>query len=190
VPIHPKDRDKRDCLSWSVLYGALTSYNLSLTISKWLIPDKYYVAFPYGVYPPDVVKTQRKNISSKNPFFITSPEGLTVKNGEYLGFTFDAEDFKHCRRELRTKSTGEKESWTDTERIPLEKRWSARYFSVKDVFMYVNEDNSNKLELSWYYDVSSWDKLRSYLGSEHEVFRPNKTIFSHHESGYIGVNNE
>jgi len=189
VPIHPKDRDKRDCLSWSVLYGALTSYNLSLTISKWLIPDKYYVAFPYGIYPPDIVKAQRKNISSKNPFFITSPEGLTVKDGEYLGFTFDAEDFKHCRRELRAKSTGEKESWTDTERMPLEKRWSARYFSVKDVFMYVNEDNSNKLEVSWYYDISSWDKLRSYLGSEHEVFRPNKTIFSYHESDHIGVDN-
>ena len=39
VPIHPKDRDKRDCLGWSVLYGALTAYWLSRTISQWVSPD-------------------------------------------------------------------------------------------------------------------------------------------------------
>ena len=33
VPIHPKDRDKRDCLSWSVLHGAITSLKISSQIS-------------------------------------------------------------------------------------------------------------------------------------------------------------
>jgi len=34
VPIHPKDRDKRDCLSWSVVYGAMRAFSLSKIISK------------------------------------------------------------------------------------------------------------------------------------------------------------
>ena len=39
VPVHPNDRDKRDCLGWSVLYGALTAYYISKNMSKWMTPD-------------------------------------------------------------------------------------------------------------------------------------------------------
>ena len=45
VPIHPKDRNRRDCLGWSALYGALSAYHISRKISKWLIPDKFIVHF-------------------------------------------------------------------------------------------------------------------------------------------------
>ena len=47
VPIHPNDRDRRDCLAWSVLYGANSAYYIGKNISKWATPDKYYAAFPY-----------------------------------------------------------------------------------------------------------------------------------------------
>ena len=50
VPIHPNDRDKRDCLSWSVLYGAHMSSKISKSMSKWLAPNMYFVDFPYGMY--------------------------------------------------------------------------------------------------------------------------------------------
>ena len=32
VPIHPKDRDKRDCLAWSVIYGSLRAFHISKTV--------------------------------------------------------------------------------------------------------------------------------------------------------------
>jgi hypothetical protein len=35
VPISVNDRGKRDCLSWSVLYGAVSAYKISHMISKW-----------------------------------------------------------------------------------------------------------------------------------------------------------
>ena len=69
VPIHPKDRDKRDCLGWSVLHGALTAYHVSSRISKWTAPDKYYAAFPYGVYPVQILRNYREDISAKKNFF-------------------------------------------------------------------------------------------------------------------------
>ena len=39
VPIHPRDRFKRDCLGWSVLYGANVAYWTSKQMSSWVIPD-------------------------------------------------------------------------------------------------------------------------------------------------------
>ncbi len=69
VPVHPKDREKRDCLGWSVLYGAESAFWMAKQISKWLIPDKYYVAFPYGVYKPELLREHRKIISSSERFF-------------------------------------------------------------------------------------------------------------------------
>ena len=71
VSIHPNDRNKRDCLGWSVLYGANTAYWTSRKMSKWVIPDKYYAAFPYGVYDNRLLRKHRKNISSSKNFILT-----------------------------------------------------------------------------------------------------------------------
>ena len=70
VAIHPKDRNKRDCLGWSVLYGAYTAYTVAYNLSTWARPHKYYCAFPYGVYDPNVVREYRAEISNpdKNTF--------------------------------------------------------------------------------------------------------------------------
>ena len=70
VPVHPKDRNKRDCLSWSVLYGATTAKRVSSALSKWTMTNQYYVSFPYGVYEPNILRDHRKDISSPRPFFI------------------------------------------------------------------------------------------------------------------------
>jgi hypothetical protein len=100
VPIHPKDRDKRDCLSWSIIYGSMRAFSLSKIISKWTVPDKYYVSFPYGVYDATQLQQYRSNISSKAKFYL-SYDGKTVCDGEYLSFTFDAEDWKKFRKIIR-----------------------------------------------------------------------------------------
>ena len=168
VPVHPKDRDKRDCLAWSVLYGANSAHWTCRTLSKWVIPDRFYAAFPYGVYPPEIVKEHRRHISSEKGFFLSS-ENLTVKDNEYLGFTFDAEDFILCRKKLREEATGIKipgKKELTNEKLPIEKRWSARFFSLDKVFEYVKMGEVLMVETSWYYNIDNWDKLCLYLGSE------------------------
>ena len=47
VPIHAKDVNKRDCLAWSIVYGALTAFKIGASLSQWVAPHKYYVSFPY-----------------------------------------------------------------------------------------------------------------------------------------------
>ena len=176
VPVHPKDRDRRDCLGWSVLYGALSAYHISRKMSKWLVPDKFYCAFPYGIYNPDVLKFFRRQISRNETFCLTF-NGESVKTGEYLGFTFDGEDFKRCRRKVRKEATVGYDQ--DGNLVPIEKRWSATKFSLDKVFSDVIIEVDAMSEVDSYHRVDSWDGLRGYLSSEEvltkpEFFKPKK----------------
>jgi len=176
VPIHPKDRNRRDCLGWSALYGALSAYHISRKISKWLIPDKFYCAFPYGIYNPELLKNFRRQISRNGTFCLTF-NGKSVKTGEYLGFTFDGEDFKRCRRKVRQEGTVVYDS--DGNLVPIEKRWSATKFLLDKVFSDVIIDAETMNEVPSYHRIDSWDGLRGYLSSngvltKPEFFKPKK----------------
>jgi len=104
IPIHPKDRDRVDCYAWSILHGANTAYWISKQTSIWVTPDKYYVSFPLSVYPEDAPRQYRSKISSDNNFFFCY-NGKTVKDGEYLGFSFGPQDFIESRRVIRKEGT-------------------------------------------------------------------------------------
>ena len=170
VPIHPKDRDKRDCYGWSVLHGALSAYHISSQMSKWLIPDRFFVAFPTGIYDEEILRKCRKQISSGKRFYLTH-EGKTIRDGLPLSFTFDGEDFKMFRRDVREKGTGgwyapkEGEKYP-SKRLPVEKRYSARHFPLDIVFGSAIMDEANKVEVPWFYPLEDWSQYRKFLASE------------------------
>ena len=167
IPVHPKDRDRRDCLGWSALYGALSAYHISRKMSKWLIPDKFYCAFPYGVYDPSILREHRKKISSKENFCLTF-KGRSVINGEYLGFTFDGEDFKKCRRHVREQSTALHDK--EGNRLSIEKRWSARNFSLDIVFEHVIIGVC--IELEQYHSIASWSEYAEFISDGQKYEKP------------------
>lgn len=179
VPIHPNDRDKRDCLAWSVLHGANTSYRVSARLSKWSIPFKYYVSFPYGIYNPSVLRERRDQISSNESFFV-SYENKTVRDGEYLGFTFGEEEYKKYRDHLKKTSTGAYEPAEPgefpTDKLPLEERYSARFFSLDKVFGIGDTSGANIACVHDYFNIDSWEGLRNYLGSDHRIYRHNTLL--------------
>lgn len=194
VPIHPKDRAKRDCLAWSVLYGALTAYHISNFISKWVVPDRYYAAFPYGVYEPEILRIHRKSISSRRDFFL-SYKNKTVRDGEYLGFTFDDEGFFRYRDTVRQEGTGVRvpgQAGIPTESLPLQERWSARFFSLDKVFKSATLEGAINVKLPWYKKIDSWESFCDYAGSNNsqKIFRPDKCILHYREWNPIGVDNE
>jgi hypothetical protein len=194
VPIHPKDRYKRDCLGWSVLYGANVAYWTSKQMSKWVIPDKYYVSFPYGVYDSKCLRKHRKDISSKRRFYL-SQNGKTVRDGEYLGFTFDGDDFIKVRGHLRRQATGIRPPGNKDlkQRLPIEERWSARHFSLDKIFnCVILEEQDKVVELSWYHDIGSWDRYCDFMASPNRslLSRPYKKIIDYKEFNPIGKDNE
>tara|TARA_R100000008_G_scaffold86073_1_gene77777 strand:+ start:788 stop:1696 length:909 start_codon:yes stop_codon:yes gene_type:complete len=183
VPIHPKDRGKRDSLGWSVLHGALTAFKIAAKMSRWLIPSRYYVAFPYGVYNPDILRQHRKKISSSEPFYLLY-DNKTIRDGEYLGFTFDKDDFVKFRRVVR-EGTGFWDPDSDrrdgrypTKSLPIEERYSARHFTLDKIFNCVILDNAEVISLPWYFNIDCWDRYCNYMGSKEreKIIKPTKLL--------------
>ena len=197
VPIHPKDRDRRDCLAWSVIYGALRAFHISKTISSWVVPDKYFVSFPYGLLSTQSIFNSRSLISSTKNFYM-SYGGKTIKDGEYLPFTFDKEDFKKFRRVIR-EGTGkyrnvvfdkETNRRIEAERIPTNEQYSARFFSLDKVFGCATLEGNNLAETEWYFSVDSWDKYLNFLSSEQAKKLKRPKYFKYHEWNPVGVDKE
>ena len=197
VPIHPKDRDKRDCLAWSVIYGSLRAFHISKMISSWVVPDKYFVSFPYGLVSLDSIYQNRSLISSPKNFYMEY-DGKTIRDGEYLPFTFDKEDFKKFRRVIRSEGTGlytnfhrDKETGKITdERLPREKQYSARSFSLDKVFGCATLEGNNVGQTSWYSRIDSWQNYQEFMRSENgrSVYSPK--FFKYHEWSPIAMDKE
>ena len=95
VPLHPDDIDRRDSMAWGILYGALCADRVARQLSKWVVPSRYFVSFPYSVYNFMELRKERKQLSSRTPFCI-SYRGKTFLDGErYSGRFYSlSETFK------------------------------------------------------------------------------------------------
>jgi len=165
VPIHPKDRSKRDCLGWSVLYAADSAYRISKFISKWIAPEKFFCSFPYGIVADDSLRKNRKLISSSRKVAFRF-NNETVKNNLHLPFTFAADDFFRCRDIVKHKQA---EEWGKT---------SARYYDLAAVFSGLDIEHASMIDLDWFYDISTWEQYVKYLSSdESKLFSPPITLF-------------
>ena len=183
IPTHPKDVDRRDSLSWSIITGALSAYWLGKKISRWTTPDKYFVAFPYGMFSPYYMSKHRAKIRSQSSFCVVYEE-KSYKEGLYLPFTFDSEDFIKCRRKFRKSEV--RGHTREKEKIPVADRYTGRFFTHDFVFSDVKADNIEIVDIPWYYDVSSWKGLKKWLGSENKLDKPPEFLLSYNEWNPIG----
>ena len=89
------------------------------------------------------------------------------------------EDFIQCRRKVNKSTTREYLPLTEgqkypSQKLPLEERWSARNFDFKLIFENVDDKEAKKVELEWFYDISSWEEYKSFLGSGNFIKKPIK----------------
>jgi len=167
VPIHPKDLNKRDCLSWSILYGSITAFKVGKTLSGWVAPHRYYVSFPYGIYEPSALRPLRDAIR-KEEVTALSFAGQTAKDNCYLGFTFGKDEWTQMRRIIRSgtgafTSNDMKDGIYPREKLPLEERYSARHFTLDKVLEPVKIDNI--VEIESYHSIEDWDAYVEYMSS-------------------------
>lgn len=129
----------------------------------------------------------RTKIRSEGSFHVTF-DNKNYKDGLWLPFTLSLEDFLNCRRYFRKHET----KWCDKEdnKLPAKERYSGRYFTHDFVFSNVNSENATICEVPWYYDISNWEGLKRWLGSEHELKRPPKFILSYNEWNLLGIDVE
>ena len=167
TPISFKDRDRRDSLGWSVLHGAVSAFNISEKVSRWVTPTKYFVSFPYGIYNPEVLKQHRSLIRGPQTVYI-SHENETVRENKFLSFTFNPHDWLKFKRNIKNQCTGGSRS------IPIQERWSSRNFSLDKIFNLDIISIDKKIEIDEYYGLDNWSSLKKYYQSNLQIARPTK----------------
>ena len=167
TPISQKDRDRRDSLGWSALHGALMAFQMSDKMSQWVLPTKYFVSFPYGLYHTGIARGHRDAIRGPKSFFF-SHQGKTVRDGLYLGFTFFPSDWPKFKHHVKDQCTG------GSRNIPLRERWSSQHFTLDKIFDVGVISIDKKVEVPEYYDLDTWDSLQAYYRSEMKIPRPSR----------------
>ena len=167
TPMAQKHKDRRDSLGWSALHGALTAFQVSSKMSRWLLPTKYFVSFPYGIYDTMFIKHHRNDIRGNKSFYLSYNEE-TVKNNKYLAFTFFPRDWSIIKHHVKSQCTG------GSKLIPVHERWSSRHFKLDKVFGSDVLSIDKKVEIPHYYDLDNWNNLKQYYASDLTISRPTK----------------
>jgi hypothetical protein len=193
VPVNAKDFRKRDSLSYSVIRGVKVAHKVSTFLSGYYAPDKFYIAWPYGVYPPEHVQPFRPFISHKKPFFMRY-DNKTVKDDEYLSFTMSLAEAKQCNLDIWKRGVGRfkpgEEYGTTMAEFPVEERYSARRFGPGEVFSSLTEEEANYGDLEWYHNISNFGGYRSFMASQDYLERPKKKFFGYKEWNLIALDEE
>ena len=203
VESHPKHQGKRESLSWSILYGAKVAKKITQSMSNWLTPDKYYVCFPYSVYPSQYLKRYREDIRREGNFFLLTDMGESVLDNKFIGFAFEANELGNLTSYFWRKQTGKfdpsqpvderKDGKFITKLLPKDERYSGRFFTLQDIFTQLDlKKDTYKLEIDWYYDISNWENLCIYLGSEEQkkMSKPKLKFFTKRKWNKIGEDDE
>jgi hypothetical protein len=160
VPIHPKDRDRRDSLGYSILYGAETAIKTCQDISVWAAPSMFFCSFPYGIVSEESMYEFRKHANKKiNTLMLHN--GKTIKDGLMLPFTFTKQDLKRCKNHLKDYAI----SIWDLNNREMETS-PALHFSLQDVFSAIDTSNTNFIESTWFHEIHTWESYKNFLNSE------------------------
>ncbi len=186
VETHPKDQNKKNSLVWSIIYGSRVAMRISGQLTKWVQPDKFYVAFPYGVFPSQHIRKFRDEISRPGAFMLLTPEAKSVLDNEYIGFAFDSKDLPKYSQLFNKKATGMwdpnsplRDGKYPTKKLPRDEQYSGRWFDLSDIFGDLKPSFS--VEMEWYYNIGSWDGYCKYIGSNHskKMNRPKTSMLKY-----------
>lgn len=183
VPMDLIHDNKRNCISWTILYGAKTALDVGSLVSKWVAPSKFYVSFPYSVYPTDFMSPHRPAIKRSKNYALTFRDKSFTTN-DMLAFTFNRENLK----QLLDKFQETENSFLLGEELENEEEFFEQNFTLDKTFGCVTLDIDKELEVPWYYPIDSWENYGTYLSSpdKSEISHPGELIMSYQEANPIG----
>ena len=93
-----------------------------------------------------------------------------------MGFTFSPEDLKNIIQDVRKKTSKSYEVIAKEEYKLLTKseQWSAKKFTIADVFESLKNKKQNKIEIKEYNEINSWENYASFLGNGFKLVCPEK----------------
>ena len=109
-------------------------------------------------------------------------------DGEYLGFTFNFQDYKKLAAEVKIKSTGIYRDEERKERLSMDERFSYRFFKLEEVFDSLSTDDSNVREIPSYHNIDSWEKYCNYISEKGaECKSIPRSVLTYKEWNKIGI---
>ena len=202
VECNPKDEGKRDSQVWGVLYGAKVAKKVSCSLSGWIEPDKYYVCFPMSVYPSQHLRAYRDFLCQEGSFFVLTDKGESILDGKKVGFSFDKKHLGALISFFWKNATGKFDSSQPieerrkgkfiTQTLPSDQQYSGRFFEFDYIFQNLDQENSTKVEMKWYYELDSWEKWKNFLAAkESSILKyPKLKLLNAGKWNKIGVDNE
>jgi hypothetical protein len=87
------------------------------------------------------------------------------------------EQFKSCRRAINKKTTREylpplPNQQYPSQKLPLHERWSARHFTLSEIYEPLQSNPYTEIQLEWFYDVSRWTGYTDYISSNNLIEKP------------------
>lgn len=177
VSTHNKDI-ARASYGWSILWGAVAANYICGKISDWLKPRKFYVAFPFGALPLENARKQRHCVLKRQNLFF-SYQGKTVKDDEYLSFSFDSYDLVSCIRNIRSIERKWAEEQVKQGKICPSRHLPSKKMKLSQIFGHLNYSTDVIEEVPWYYNLDGWENYCKFLGSEER-----KTL-EHDQHGFL-----
>jgi hypothetical protein len=118
-------------------------------------------------YDIGALREIRKEISSNNNMLV-SYNGKSVIDNLPISFTLSGDDFIKCRADIRAQSSREflppmESEKYPSKKLPLSDRWSARHFSLEQVFQKLNTKDAHIHEVEDYYDCRTWGEYRRMI---------------------------
>ena len=184
-----KHRNKRDSTAFSVVHGSLTAFKLMSSLSNWAKPTRYYVRFPHSYFPAWQIREHRKALSGPKNCYLTF-RGDGVKEGSLCSFTFGKDDWLEFRRVIRT-GTGIRPPGTTHEdglRLPIEERWSARWFEPKDVFEPLDYTMANEIVIDDFFNIRNWSEYCTFISRSEslQIRKPENSVLLRTSYNTIG----
>ena len=187
VPCPRTHVNKNHCISWTILQGAQTAYNIGSNLSKWYAPNRFYVSFCHGVYPTQILRPARREISKDSNFALTFRD-KSFTTGDMLGFTFNIEQMNQAVEVF--KEVDNSLLWG--EELENEKEYYEENFALDKVFGHVILYIDEGLEVPWFHQIDGWENYCQFLASpeKSEMRHPGKLIISYREFNPLGEDNE
>ena len=175
VPIHGKDRQRRDCLAWSILYGCKASMEVSNSLSRWLSYNRFYVSFPHGIFDVDQALRQYRardsldhplhnRLASSDELFLLTSEGKDVRNGLHTSFTISKEQVSQGFKVFKE---------LEWEKLRENQKRPARHFSLDNIFENLYDGVSfTTQEIEEFYQINTWNEYRKMMASDLDLSKP------------------
>ena len=95
-------------------------------------------------------------------------------------FHVGKDEFIEFRKIIRT-GTGRWKPGVDYKKydaLPIEERWSARFFELEQVFAPFVSERAQEIPVENFYNVGSWREYKFFMSKniENDIKRPSKTI--------------